>query len=167
MKRDALGRIGRFSRVGRRMCCAGVAIDGLVFSLVFIAVGLVAIFVAAKAVGDDIVWSSHAASTTGEVVSNTVTMARSRRSSGPRRMYQAHIRFEVKGQPFEFDDNIAGTTPRFEVGDRVGVQYISEDPNQARVDSLPNHWMLPGIFGTLGSIFVWTGYCFARKSIAA
>ena len=82
-------------------------------------------------------------------------------------MYQAHIRFVVKGQPFEFDDKITGTEPRFEIGEPVSIQYIPSDPNQARVDSDLNHWMLPGIFGILGPIFVCVGLSFARRSLAA
>jgi hypothetical protein len=47
---------------------------------------------------------------------------------------------------------------RYAVEDRIGVRYPPDDPANGIVDDPLEKWLLPGIFGFIGTIFCVIGY---------
>ncbi|MEU6243488.1 DUF3592 domain-containing protein [Streptomyces sp. NPDC047024] len=82
--------------------------------------------------------------------------SRNRQSSGPS-AYPV-IAFTAKdGEKHTFRDNSGSNPPAYEVGERVEVLYRADSPEDARINGFLSLWLIPVIFGGLGSVFAAVG----------
>ncbi len=77
-------------------------------------------------------------------------------------VYAPRVRFTTAdGQEIVFVSGAASSPPSHEVGDRVDVRYRSNDPSDARIDSVTGVWLSSIITGGIALLFaalcgVWT-----------
>ena len=77
-------------------------------------------------------------------------------------VYAPRVRFTTAdGQEIVFLSGTASSPPSHEVGDRVDVRYRSNDPTDARIDSVTGVWLGAIITGGIALLFaalcgVWT-----------
>jgi hypothetical protein len=61
---------------------------------------------------------------------------------------------DAKGETVTVTSNISSSPPAFDVGDSVGVLYLPDDPEQARIDSFWQLWGVALITGGIGTMFL-------------
>jgi hypothetical protein len=71
--------------------------------------------------------------------------------------YQPVVRFRVGPQYVLFSDSVATSPPAHHVGETVTVLYLESNPYNARIESFTSLWLLPLIFGSIGTIFLAVG----------
>jgi hypothetical protein len=78
-------------------------------------------------------------------------------SSGNRGGMSPIIQYEVDGRTFEIQSSISSSPPGYSVGEKVKVLYLPDQPAAGSLDSFAERWLLPLIFGGLGSVFALVG----------
>ena len=71
--------------------------------------------------------------------------------------FQPVVRFQHDGQQIQFSDSVASNSPAYHVGETVNVLYLESNPYDARIDSFMSLWLVPMIFGGVGTIFLALG----------
>jgi hypothetical protein len=64
------------------------------------------------------------------------------------------------GREFEFEALVGGTTPDYQLGERVRVMYNPENPTEARIGETENLWGIPIVLGGFGLIVAAIGLGF-------
>jgi hypothetical protein len=87
--------------------------------------------------------------------------------------YKPVVEFrDAEGRRHEFTSNVSSSPPQHSTGESVEVIYDPASPNRAVIDSFLDRFLLPLIFGGLGTVFAAIGFgvLFARlrrRQIAA
>lgn len=69
-------------------------------------------------------------------------------------VYAPRVRFTTAdGQQIVFVSGTASSPPSYEVGDRVDIRYRSNDPSDARIDSVTGVWIATIITGGIALLF--------------
>jgi hypothetical protein len=72
--------------------------------------------------------------------------------------YKPVVEFaDAEGQRHQFTGSISSSPPAYAAGDTVEVVYAAGDPQSATVDDFLTRYLLPLVFGGLGTIFVCIG----------
>jgi hypothetical protein len=114
---------------------------GVIFALVGAVFAAIGIGVGIK----NWTFAATARETEGTVVRLVVT--------GKRGTAAPVVRYEVKGQSFEFQSSVASSPPAHGVGEKVTVLYQPDQPHQGNIKSFMDLWFLPVIFAGLGTLF--------------
>jgi hypothetical protein len=73
-------------------------------------------------------------------------------------VYQAVVQFETAdGRTIRWQESMASNPPAGQVGDQVPMKYDPANPQQARVAKTFRLWFLPGLFASLGILFLGIG----------
>ena len=118
-----------------------------------LASGIVMIFAsAAVALTAGLRYSGRAIGRVVDIVSED----RPRSEGGTHLMFAPIVEFrpDEHGHPVRFQDPIWSVTASHKIGDSVAVAYSLEVPNTARVDSAGRFYLLPFVFGLLGSTLI-------------
>jgi hypothetical protein len=69
---------------------------------------------------------------------------------------------------YSVTSSTSSNPPGFEVGDDVTVLYNPEDPQQARINTFGQLWLVPVILGSTGTVFfiIASGFVFALRTLA-
>jgi hypothetical protein len=125
----------------------------LVF-VIFLGVGAVMLAVAVFTYLHTRTFIAGAAMADGVVIENVWSSSSSSRSSGT---YHPRVRFRANGREFVFVSSVGSSPASFRVNDAVQVYYNPENPDNARINSFGELWLLPLIFGSLGVVFSLVG----------
>ena len=58
------------------------------------------------------------------------------------------------GVPHRITNAVASSPPAYDVGEHVEVIYQPNDPENARIDSFAESWLLPLVLGVFGTVFL-------------
>lgn len=87
--------------------------------------------------------------------------------------YKPVVEFrDADGQPHVFSSSVSSSPPQYSTGEAVTVIYAPGSPDRAIIDSFVDRYLMPLIFGGLGTLFTIIGFgiLFARvrgRQIAA
>lgn len=88
------------------------------------------------------------------------------RYSGNSRVYYPIIKFtDESGQEIEFRSSFGSNPPAYQVGEKVSILYIPDNPDQARISSFISLWFLTLLFLGMGTIFTGIGLIFLYSLI--
>ncbi|MFJ3226089.1 DUF3592 domain-containing protein [Streptomyces sp. NPDC086783] len=132
-----------------------IVFGAIAFGSLFLVVGLILTGVSVSFLAD------------AERTSGTVTALEWRRDhdSGTRtkRMSDRRVAYPVvefvsaDGTTHRFRDHTGSNPPSYEEGERVGVLYRADSPEDARIDGFASLWLLPLVFGGIGLLFAGVG----------
>lgn len=140
----------------------------IVIALVFGLLGLGMLVGAFFAVSSTLSFRSIAKTADGVVVD----LAQSRGDKGET-MYKPVVRWkDPGGRERTFTGSVASSPPSYSRGEKVSLRYDPANPESARLDSFTENWLLPLIFGLLGSVFTAIGvgagvYAWRKKKALA
>jgi hypothetical protein len=61
------------------------------------------------------------------------------------------------GQSHQFSSNVASQPPAYQVGERVPVKYLANNPQRAKIGTPGSLWLLPAIFVAIGAgLLIWS-----------
>jgi hypothetical protein len=69
------------------------------------------------------------------------------------------VEYQVDGKRLTLRGAISSTSPRYRVGEKVGVVYRSKEPSRAQINSFTERWLFPLAFTGIGSLFAILGTC--------
>ena len=122
------------------------------FTAIFMLVGLGLMLVGGYAAMRTQEFLGDAASAEGTVVD----LERSRSSDST--TYRPVVRFTTAdGRPVEMVSSVGSNPPSYSVGERVGVLYNPELPEDAKLAGFFSLWFLPLLFTGLGAVFASIG----------
>jgi len=101
---------------------------------------------------------------TGVHALGTVVGMHEKRNDDDELVYHAVVRFSTPGgASAEFEDGDESHTPRYQVGDKVQVLYLSDVPaSSAIIDKGVGNWVLSSVFITIGLVIVAAGVAVFR-----
>ena len=95
---------------------------------------------------------------TGTVAQGTVVAMSSSRDSDGGTTYRPTVEFfDKNGTRHEFTSSVSSNPPSFSRGEKVEVIYDPTAPGKAIIDSFSTRYLLPLIFGGMGSLFALVG----------
>ena len=107
-------------------------------------------------------WGAYSAVTSwrlqssGEITTGTVArLEESKTSEGYCCVYTPIVEFQANGQTYSFENEIATSSPQYQIGSEVRVRYDPADPHTAQIDTFSARWLFPiiiipaMIFGSL------------------
>jgi len=101
-------------------------------------------------------FKAHAQTTTGTVVGYYRRISAGHHG-GLRHTAEPIIRFSVGDKVIEQRSGVASSPPQFSVGAQVKVLYNPARPEDFKLDSPLDLYLLPGILGFIGVIFLGVG----------
>ena len=127
----------------------GVLVIGTIFGLVGIGLLIGAFFAVSSTL------SFRGGSTPAEGV--VVEMVESRGSKGDR-MFKPVVKWtDAKGGTHRLTGSVASSPPSYSTGERVTVRYQTANPENARIDSFTENWLISLILGLMGAVFTAVG----------
>ncbi|MCC7358926.1 MAG: DUF3592 domain-containing protein [Anaerolineales bacterium] len=91
-------------------------------------------------------YGSYTLTTSGRTVTGTVIENRVV-SDSDGDTYKPVIEYEVNGQTYAFESPNSASPPAYAVGERVTLRYNPDNPQDARINSLWELWLLPCLLG--------------------
>lgn len=94
-----------------------------------------------------------------QVVTGEVTGYASSRGSKGGTMYTPTVQYRIpapeggSGARFEISGNVRSSGRGYDIGEQVAVLYRPEAPEQGRIDSFVEQWLLPTVFGFFALVF--------------
>ena len=94
-----------------------------------------------------------------QVAMGEVTGYSSSRGSKGGTMYTPLVQYHIpapeggSGERFEISGNVRSSSRGYDIGERVAVLYRPEAPEQGRIDSFVEQWLLPLVFGFFALVF--------------
>lgn len=126
---NALGKVGRGANHLYNGCL-------LVFANLF--------FAAFCLWGTYMAFNAYKLGASGETTAGTVVeLEESHMPEGGCCVYSPIIEFQVNGQRYTFDGDVATDPPTYKVGETVQVLYDPADPNTAQINKLSERWLTP------------------------
>ncbi len=92
--------------------------------------------------------ASQSRETSGTVVR---LVPRTRKRTGNRLMAPV-VTYQINGNQYSFESDIASSPPAYRIGDTVTVQYDPEQPEKATIKSFWSSWLPMLLFGGFGSL---------------
>ncbi|MEP5936966.1 MAG: DUF3592 domain-containing protein [Erythrobacter sp.] len=103
-------------------------------------------------------WSDRDLAATGSTTQGTViAMERSRDSDGNNTYSPTVEFFDPQGTRHQFTSKVSSSPPSFSRGEAVTVIFDPDAPGKAIIDSFSTRYLLPLIFGGMGSLFALIG----------
>ncbi|MCK0127105.1 DUF3592 domain-containing protein [Erythrobacter sp. F6033] len=126
-----------------------ISITGMFFA------GIGAIF---AAIGGWMLWGELALSDVSFSAQGTIIELADYRDSEGTTMYRPVAEFyDTSGRRYEFSSKTSSSSPGFSVGEQVDIIYDPLRPQDARIDTFGQRFLLPTIFTAIGSLFVLIG----------
>jgi hypothetical protein len=124
---------------------------------VFIAIGLLIVFVAATQASRSMKFATAGVSAEGTVVQQI-------RKPGRRPRVRPMVRFATQaGVSIDFTSTESSRYPRYEDGQKVAVVYLPDAPEHAEIDSFGVLWGGPLLMSLAGLVFAVTGVLVLRR----
>ncbi len=77
----------------------------------------------------------------------------------PQRSATTVVHFQADGRTVEIRSRVASSPPPYNVGDKVHVQYPPGQPDQGRIESFRENYLLPVIFLPIGGLATLAAVC--------
>ncbi|MBN2087088.1 DUF3592 domain-containing protein [Candidatus Peregrinibacteria bacterium] len=73
--------------------------------------------------------------------------------------YRPIVQFTTQdGKAITFTGSVGSNPPQYNIGENVEVLYIAENPQEAKIKSIIQLWLLPLILGGMGIVFAGVGF---------